>query len=131
MARNLLKAVVLLLDEAAVAAIVLLLLPRFGIHLHWGIFAGLMVIMMLLTYVVYKSLTTINRRPPVGGQESLIGARGTVITPLSPEGSVRIAGETWKASALSCEIDAGQEVIVKRCQGLMILVEPVNPGQKG
>jgi len=128
--RRLLKPLILLLVEAIVVAVVLLVLPRFGIHLHWGISAAIIIAVGLIVYVAYGSVTTIARRRPAGGIESLIGARGRVITPLTPEGSIRISGETWKASALDCEISIGQEVVVMRCQGLTLVVEPANSGDE-
>ena len=116
----------LLAGEVIVIVVVLLVLPRVGIHLHWRISAAIIVGVGLLVYVMYGSITTIVRRKPAGGIESLIGARGRVITPLGPEGSIRIGAETWKASAIDCEIHVGQEVEVKSCQGLTLMVEPVD-----
>ena len=128
--RNLLKALFLLLDEAAVVIVILLVLPLFGIHLHWGVFVAVMVAMLVATIVTYRAITTIVRRKPAGGIESLIGARGKAVTALKPEGSIRISGETWKASALDCEISIGEDVVVMRCRGLTLMVEPANSGDE-
>ena len=128
--KNVLKVFLLLLDDIVLVAVVLWVLPRFGIHLHWGLFAGLIVALGAVTYIVYRSITTVSRRKAVGGVESLIGATGKAITPLTPEGSVRIDGETWRASSVDSNINIGEEVVVTGCQGLTLVVKPSNPDKE-
>ena len=64
------------------------------------------------------------RRRSVVGVEALVGRRAVVSADCMPEGQVRVAGELWKAR---CEAGAGagDEVVVREVDGLMLVVEPV------
>jgi membrane-bound ClpP family serine protease len=52
----------------------------------------------------------------------LSGADGNALTPLSPTGMVRVAGETWSAESVSGPLPAGAPVHVVRVRGLCLLV---------
>lgn len=126
--RDLLKLLLLLVDEIIVVIVVLLVLPLFGVHVPWWLFAAVMAAMALFTWLTYNSIRSISRRPATGGRESLIGCKGKVVRPLEPEGAVRIGAETWKASSVECHVEAGKEVEVVNCQGITLLVKPVPAG---
>ena len=63
---------------------------------------------------------------PRTGAEALVGMRAEVVAPLRPRGQVRINGELWQAV---CEdgAEAGDAVVVRRLDGLTLIVEPVPP----
>ena len=61
------------------------------------------------------------RRRPVTGAEALAGARGIVSSPLAPVGSVRIAGELWRARARE-PLAAGEEIVVDALEADLTLV---------
>lgn len=63
------------------------------------------------------------RRRAAVGAEALVGKRAQTVTPLWPEGQVKVDGELWRAR---CEggIDAGEEVVVTAVNGLTLTVEP-------
>ncbi len=56
------------------------------------------------------------------GVESLAGRTGTVVTALSPEGLVQMAGEQWSARSVEGEVAPGQSVEVVGRDGLRLLV---------
>jgi membrane-bound serine protease (ClpP class) len=60
------------------------------------------------------------------GVENLVGATGTVPTPLAPSGQIRVLGETWEAQAAAA-VPVGETVRVLAVHGLKLDVEPV-PG---
>ena len=62
------------------------------------------------------------RRRPQVGIETLLGARGVVVTPCAPIGQVRVAGELWRAR---CDDGArrGDSVRVIAVDGLTLVVE--------
>ncbi len=62
------------------------------------------------------------RRRPTTGREGLVGARGVVRTPLTPEGLVVVQGETWRATADDGPFDAGASVVVSAVEGLRVRV---------
>jgi membrane-bound serine protease (ClpP class) len=64
----------------------------------------------------------------VTGMQGMIGQIGVAQTPLSPRGKVFVHGEIWDASS-SSTIPAGQNVVVRRVDGLMLEVDPVTAVQ--
>ncbi|MGZ8782088.1 MAG: NfeD family protein [Gaiellaceae bacterium] len=63
------------------------------------------------------------RRRTTVGTEALVGRIALVSAECRPEGQVRVVGEIWRAR---CETGAsvGEEVVVRRVDGLLLLVEP-------
>lgn len=57
------------------------------------------------------------------GSETMVGVVGVARTPLSPKGKVFIQGELWDAISTS-SVDSGEEVRVRRVEGLVLDVEP-------
>jgi len=111
-----------LLEEGALAAVVLWLLPRIGIEIPvWGL-----VIMMvaLATYssVNYRLNTRALAQKPLSWPE--IGSRGRTTTPISPRGYVRVEGEMWEASSTTA-IEAGEDVAIVGKEGMTLVVSPL------
>jgi membrane protein implicated in regulation of membrane protease activity len=57
------------------------------------------------------------------GAEAMVGMKGEVVSPLHPTGQVRVQGELWEATS-SMFADVGDTVIVRRIDGLTLVVEP-------
>jgi membrane-bound serine protease (ClpP class) len=117
-----LSIVTTLLEEAALAAVVLWLLPRFGINIPlWGLI--LMVVALgVYAFVTYRlGMKALVKKPMISPH---IGSRGRTTTPISPRGYVRINGELWQASS-SSTIDAGEEIAVVGMEGMTLLISPV------
>ena len=94
----LLKAFVLVLDEALLVALVLLALWKLGVNLSPAVIITVVVVLGLLVFVLYRTIMSLVRRKQVGGREGMIGLQGKVVTPLTPEGVIKVRGELWKAS---------------------------------
>jgi len=125
-ARLILAIISTLLEEIAIAVIVLLGLPRLGIHIP---IPGLIVVMVLwLAYsvVTYRAGSRALMRKPVINIP-VIGSKGKVVSPLAPEGMVRIKGELWVAKSAGRKIDVGGEVIVVEQDGLRLVVRVSSP----
>jgi membrane-bound serine protease (ClpP class) len=59
------------------------------------------------------------------GKEALIGAKGTAITDLNPNGEIRVVGEFWQATApKGTSIGKGQTVEVVGMEGMFLVVKP-------
>jgi len=115
------------LEEAALAVIVLLGLPRLGVHIPlWGL------IIMMAGWGTYSVITyrmgSRALRRPLDGAAAMLGSEGRVVSPLAPEGLVRVKGELWRARSASGRIDTGEEVTVVRQDRLRLLVRKRNPG---
>jgi membrane-bound serine protease (ClpP class) len=64
-----------------------------------------------------------HRRKVSTGREGIIGETGRTLTPLAPEGQVRVHGEIWAAVADS-PVARGERVVVTGTDGLMLRVTP-------
>lgn len=77
-------------------------------------------------FVVVINLALKSRfRPIVSGREELLGSTGTVIMDENNNPRVRIHGELWQVQA-DVPLTAGQKVLVKKVEGLTLLVEPIS-----
>jgi membrane protein implicated in regulation of membrane protease activity len=111
-----------LLEEAALVAVVLLLLPRVAINIPlWGLIL-MMIALGVYNYINYRlGKKALDKKPMISLD---IGSRGRTTTPVSPKGYVRINGELWQASSNST-IDAGEEITVVGIEGMTLLISPV------
>jgi membrane-bound serine protease (ClpP class) len=111
-----------LLEEAALVAVVVWLLPELGIDIPlWGLI--LMVVALgtyaLVTYLLGKR--ALDKKPMTSLD---IGSRGRTTTPISPTGYVRVNGELWQAFSES-PIGVGEEITVVDIKGMTLVVAPV------
>ena len=67
------------------------------------------------------------RRKPIVGLLNMVSSKGEVVSPLVPEGLVRIKGELWRAESASGRLDTGEKVIVVGQDGLKLTVRKSNP----
>jgi len=111
-----------LLEEAALVAVVLLLLPRVAVNIPlWGLIL-MMIALGVYNYINYRlGKKALIKKPMISPD---IGSRGRTITPISPTGYVRVNGELWQASSNST-IDAGEEIAVVGIEGMTLLISPV------
>jgi membrane protein implicated in regulation of membrane protease activity len=111
-----------LLEEAALVAVVLWLLPRVTINIPlWGLIL-MMIALGVYNYINYRlNKKALVKKPMISLD---IGSRGRTITPISPKGYVRVNGELWQASSNST-IDAGEEVAIVGIEGMTLLISPI------
>ena len=57
------------------------------------------------------------------GKEALIGAKGRASTDLNPNGTVRVRGEFWEATAKNGTIRNGITIKVVGMEGMFLIVE--------
>ena len=86
----------------------------------------------LISLIVISYAIRSRRGRTSSSAEGLIGQTATVIVPLAPEGRVRILGEDWAArlpgtTGVQAPAQAQQKVRVKGRDGLVLIVEPVQP----
>jgi len=58
----------------------------------------------------------------VVGLSSMIDSKAKVVSPLAPEGMVKIKGELWEAVSIAGTIDAGEKVTVVGQDALKLIV---------
>jgi membrane protein implicated in regulation of membrane protease activity len=111
-----------LLEQAALVAVVLWLLPRATINIPlWGLIL-MMIALGVYNYINYRLGKKSLVKKPMTSLN--IGSRGRAAMPVSPKGYVRVNGELWQASSNST-IDAGEEIAVVGIEGMTLLIIPV------
>ena len=71
------------------------------------------------------------RRPHATGTESLVGTTGVVVSPLRPQGQVRLHGETWRARTEGGDLLKDGPVEVLRTEGLTLIVRRLGEPDSG
>lgn len=87
----------------------------------WGIAAVAVAAVVEVAETAFWIRLSRRRRARVG-PETLVGARGTVVSACRPLGQIRVEGELWRAR---CEAgaDPGDGVRVASLEGLTLVVE--------
>ncbi len=111
-----------LLEQAALVAVVLWLLPRVAINIPlWGLIL-MMIALGVYNYTTYRlGKKALVKKPMISPS---IGSRGRTTSPISPKGYVRVNGELWQASS-SSTIGAGEEIAVVGIEGMTLLISPI------
>ena len=119
-----------LMEEATLVVIVFWGLPWLGIHLPlWGSIVLLIILMVAwgtYTVLTYRMGSRALREKPVVGLPDMVGSKGKVVSPLAPDGLVKIRGELWVARPASGEVNLGREVIVVEQERLKLVVRESN-----
>jgi membrane-bound ClpP family serine protease len=91
-------------------------------QVDWRLIAVVTVIVAVgLGFIAWRAVQ-IHRRQATTGREELIGKTATVKETLNPQGMVFFKGERWSAISEDGEIQVGEEVIIKRLDGLTLYV---------
>jgi len=117
--------VVTLLEEVALLATVLWLLPILGINISIWVLVLLMIAWGAYSYMTYRLTKKVQDKEIPTPAEAMIGRKGKVVKSLDQVGIVRIGGELWTASVADPPISAGEEIIVMGIRGLLLSVARV------
>ncbi|MDD5338890.1 MAG: nodulation protein NfeD [Dehalococcoidales bacterium] len=104
--------------------------PEFQIN-PWLIAGVCIVITAALAFLVQRAISA-HRKQAVTGREELVGKTALVKVALNPEGTIFYKGENWTAISESGKITAGEKVVIKRIDGLLLYVvkQPKEPAGK-
>jgi len=111
-----------MLEEAAIVAIVRWGLPQIDVHIPLPGLIALMVVWLAYSVFTYRMGTRALMKKQLVGLPDMIDSKGKVVSPLAPEGLVRIRGELWVAKSASGEMKSDGEVIVVGQDGLKLVV---------
>jgi len=95
----------------------------------WAIVLAVVVTLLFFVSVMTAALRVRLRRP-ITGEDALIGTVGEAKTDIAPEGTVMTKGTLWRARTMETGIAAGAMVEVKATEGLVLLVEPLEHGER-
>ncbi len=81
-------------------------------------------IVLAVAFIVFAICAVVKgqRRKLSAGVEDMIGKEAVVRTTLNPKGTVLAEGELWTAIAEGSTIEAGEEVIITKTEGLKLRV---------
>lgn len=88
-----------------------------------GPLAILIGIACLLIVISVIAVVRSQRRSPVAGLQTLVGGTGTARTAVSPEGTVYVQGELWRAVVHGDTLEPGTPIIVTGVEGLKLIVK--------
>ncbi len=96
-------------------------IPEMRVHLLTAL--AVSIPLGLITAFLMSIALRARRNKRVSGAEGLIGETGIAQTSLSPRGKIFVHGELWDAVS-SSDVSAGQTVVVRRVDGLLLRVDP-------
>ena len=105
-------------------AVILVNGPIPEMRIRWSTAIGLALPFSAITLLLLSLVVSARRHKVETGVEAMIGATGSAITELSPEGKVLVRGEYWDAVALR-PVTAGARVRITAVDKLKLTVEPV------
>jgi membrane-bound serine protease (ClpP class) len=97
-------------------------IPEMRVHLFTAL--AVSIPLGLITAFLMSIALKARHNKKVSGAQGLIGETGIAQTALSPRGKIFVHGELWDATS-SSQIEAGQSVVVRRLDGLLLQVEPI------
>ena len=105
----------------------LMLIEPSAIYLRIGweyIIAGVGITAALFIFVISYTIRA-QLKPPVTGEEGLIGLVGVAKTDLNPTGKVHVHGELWNAVNIFPDkaIKKGEEVKIVKIEGMKLMVK--------
>ena len=112
----------IILEEAAIIAVVLWGLPRIDIHLHLAVLIAIMLACVVFSVFIYRVGTRALMRKPMVGLPGMVGSRGKVVSRLAPTGVVKINTELWEAKSAAGRIRAGEDITVVGQEALVLVV---------
>ncbi len=121
-ARLVLAIISTLAVEAALFAVWRWVLPEWGIEIPFAVLIAVMVGWAVFSVVEFWVVTRLLRTQTMTGLPTMLGTRGKAVSPLHPEGLVRIKGELWSAEAIEHYMDSGEPVLVVGQDGLKLIV---------
>ncbi|MFC1974148.1 NfeD family protein [Chloroflexota bacterium] len=104
------KVLVLLLDEAVVVVLVIVVLKVFAIRIPLPVTIALALVFGILVFIIHKAVIPSLHWKPISGLEVIVGARGKVVEPLTPVGTVMVKGELWRAKSIDDGIGVNEDV---------------------
>lgn len=112
-----------LADDVAAALLVLLVLWLFKVPITPPVIVALVIFIVAFALIMHRAIIPAIRRRKVSGAEGMLGLEGEVVEALSPQGSVKVKDEYWRAQSVEGEVPAGERVEVLGVEGLLLKVK--------
>lgn len=116
-----------LIDDVIVLALIFLGLWQFHVKITWVLILIIALVMAAFVFIMHKAVVPSLMRRKITGTEGMIGMTGIVTEALSPEGTVKVKDEYWKARSVGGDIVTGEEIEVTGITGLVLEVRKKTP----
>ena len=110
------------IEEIAIAALLLWILPAFGVIVPPWAVAAVLACFAVFAYIMYRIGHPTVLYDSVTDPDCIVGSTGTVESIEQAEIYVRVQGELWKASSTGGSLKIGEEVIITGIDGLKLTV---------
>ena len=120
--RDLLKVLVLLLDEAVVLVLIFLLLNYYNVQIPLPVTIFVLLVIAVLVFIIHIKVIPSFHWKQVTGREGMIGSQGIVVEALTPVGTISVRGELWKAISVDGGIEVNEDVKVVGMERLTLKV---------
>ena len=126
-ARLILAIISTILEETALAVIVLFGLPSWlGIEIPLLGLIALMLVWLAYSVTIYRIGSRALRRKPSISLLDMVGSKGKVVSALAPEGLVMVNGELWLAKSDSNTMEPGGAIVVVGQDSLKLVVREIS-----
>ncbi len=88
-----------------------------------------LIVLLLFIFIVVRAVIKVHTKKAVTGIEGMLGEKGYATLDFTGRGAVQIHGELWNAYC-DVPVKKGDEIIVKRVDGLTLYVEKVSGEQR-
>ncbi|MBI2869422.1 MAG: NfeD family protein [Chloroflexi bacterium] len=119
------------LDEVLIVAIILWVLPQFGIRVPLPALIAILAAFTAFSLITFRLSSRVLARKPLPGLTDMVGMTGRVVRPLAPVGMVKIMGELWEAHSADGAIEISTHITVVSHRGLKLTVRRVTPEPEG
>jgi membrane-bound ClpP family serine protease len=113
------------LEEIAIVLVWRWVLPYFGISIPVPWLVVIMAGWAAISVALFVFVTRMQKKQPMVGMPIMVGSKGRVVSPLVPEGLVKIKSELWSAVAAEGNLVIGEEVEVTEQNGLKLVVRKI------
>ena len=102
--------------------------PEFQTNMLLTLLIPAVILAGFLVFAIYKMMEIRIKKPVIG---EMIGDTADTIDEITPEGKgyVRYQGEMWRAKSQEI-IEPGKKVVIKGKDGVVLVVEPIEPQTK-
>ena len=111
--------------EVAMVVIWRWVLPEWEIRVPLAVLIGVMIGWAIFAVLDFWFVTHTLKKQALIGLPTMVGCKGKVVSPLSPDGLINIRSELWGAESIEGDIEKDEPVIVMGQDGLKLIVRRI------
>lgn len=101
------------------------------LRIAWSLIVSVGIVLSGFLIIVVRATYKAHRTQPVSGMDGIIGEIGISSGKLSPDGQIKVYGETWSAQSVDgSTINRNKKVKIESIEGLTLKVKEVSKNKK-